>query len=251
MVKLFVLDGGTIEILDWSIYDPAAAPGTRRTLADPVYLVVHPAGTLVWDAGLPDSLVEPLLVDDHAVFRVSDSVERQLQAAGHPAGSVTYLALSHFHPDHVGNVGLFGGSTLLVQRDEYEAAFGDDPSAQHYDPASYKALKQTQVQKLDGDHDVFGDGSVMIMRLSGHTVGNQSLLVRLPGTGPVLISGDLAHSWENWQARAVPPVLNYDVAQSRRSLHRAEELLRETGARLWVQHDLDQFTALRTVPYYT
>lgn len=85
----------------------------------------------------------------------------------------------------------------------------------------------------------------LVTRLSGHTVGNQSLLVRLGGHGPVLISGDLAHSMENWETKAVPPVLNFDVEESARSLERAAGILSEESADLWVQHDHDQYTKLR------
>jgi N-acyl homoserine lactone hydrolase len=247
-LQLHILDGGSIEILDWSIYDPAAPRGSHRTLADPVYLVVHPRGTLVWDGGLSDGLAhrdEPLVVDDHAVFRVTDSVERQLAALGHPADEINFLALSHFHPDHVGNVGLFTGATLLSQRDEYEAAFGDRAGEHHYDPVTYASLADHPVTLLEGDHDVFGDGTVVVKRLSGHTVGNQSLLVRLPERGSVLISGDLSHSLENWETRAIPQVLNYDIEESSRSLEKAAAILEEEQAELWVQHDDSQYRWLR------
>src|SRR5262249_8417274 len=143
---------------------------------------------LVWDAGLDDALAgrpEPLVVDDHAVFRVTDSVADQLAEAGHLPGSIDFLALSHFHPDHVGNVSLFTNATLLSQYDEHEAAFGPNAASSHSDPAGYAGLAGNKVTLLDGDHDVFGDGSVLVKRLPGHTVGNQSLLVRLPGSGTV------------------------------------------------------------------
>lgn len=248
-IELYILDGGQIEILDWSHYDPAAAKNTRHVIADPAYLVVHPSGTLVWDTGLDDDLAgrtEPLVFNDHAVFTVSNTLAGQLAAVGHPPASIDYLALSHFHPDHVGNVGLFADATLLVQRDEYESAFG--PTAhEHYDPPGYAALDSNRVIALDGDHDVFGDGTVVIYRTAGHTVGGQSLLVDLKQQGPVLISGDMAHSLENWRARAVPPI-NYDATESARSLTRMHGLVADRGAQVWVQHDARQFSGLPTAP---
>jgi len=250
-LRLYVLDGGTIDILDWSIYNPTAAAGSRMGLANPAYLVVHDQGTLVWDTGLGDRLAgraEPHVVDDHAVFAVVETLAAQLERIGHPAGSITHLALSHFHPDHVGNAGLFGNATLLVQRDEYAAAFGDDPASHHYDQSLYASLADNEVHLLDGDHDVFGDGLVEIKRLSGHTVGNQSLLVRLPESGSVLLSGDLTHTCENWEQRAIPPVLNVDPEESARSLARAEQILAGEQAALWVQHDLGQYQGLRHAP---
>jgi len=252
-VQLHILDGGSIEILDWSIYDPAAAAGSHRTLSDPVYLVVHDRGILVWDGGLSDSLIErtePLVVGGHAVFRVVDSVARQLDELGHPAAAVDFLALSHFHPDHVGNVGLFTGATLLSQQDEYSAAFGPDSAAHHYDATTYSVLGDLPTRLLNGDHDVFGDGTVIIKRLSGHTIGNQSLLVRLAAAGPVLISGDLTHSMHSWETNAIPQILNYDVAESARSLKAAAQILANEQASLWVQHDHQQFSALTAVGGY-
>lgn len=249
--RLYVLDGGTIDILDWSIYDPASPAGSTRTLANPVYVVVHEQGTVVWDTGLGDALAggePPLVVDDHAVFRVTDPLAAQLERIGHGADTIDFLALSHFHPDHVGNSALFPSATLLVQRDEYEAAFGADPQAHHYNPGGYAALASNPVTLLDGDHDLFGDGTVVIVRLPGHTVGSQSMLVRLEDAGPILVSGDLTHSLTNWESKAIPPVLNYDVAESARSLAAAEELLAKEGASLWVQHDHDQYLGLRLAP---
>lgn len=240
-VQLYVLDGGRIDILDWSIYDPAAPVGTRRTIADPVFLVVHPRGSLVWDTGLGDELAgrdEPLLVDDHALFQVTRPVADQLAAAGHPAGGIDYLALSHFHSDHTGNVGLFTGATLLVQHDEYDAAKFAGLLGE---------LAARPVEPLSGDHDVFGDGTVVIKRLAGHTVGHQALLVQLEETGAVLLSGDLTHSAANWRSNAIPK-LNHDVAESDRSLAQAREILDRYRAALWIQHDLDQYLGLRKVP---
>ncbi|MES9541478.1 MBL fold metallo-hydrolase [Actinomadura sp. NPDC000600] len=253
-MKLYVLDGGRIEILDWAVFQPDAGPGVRRWLSDTCYLIVHPRGTLVWDTGLPGELAdvpEGRTIPDIAVFHVREPLERQLAAIGHPADRIDYLALSHFHPDHVGNAGLFTNATLLVQHDEHAAAFGDAPGDFGFDRDTYESLRSRATTLLHGDHDVFGDGSVLVKRLPGHTPGGQSLLVRLPDTGPVLISGDLVHSLDNWTGRVVPRH-NCDPGETRRSFDLAADLLAEEGAALWVQHDLDQQAALRHAPdYYT
>lgn len=251
-LKLYVLDGGTIEILDWSNYRPSAASGTRMTLANPVYLIVHDEGTLIWDAGLGDGLTgrsDPLRFSDHAVFTVTESIAQQLERIGHSPSTVTYLGLSHAHRDHIGNADLFARATLLIQGDEYDSVLDTVPGRDE-DRSIFTSLAEMQVRRLDGDHDVFGDGLVVIKRLAGHTVGHQSLLVRLEDTGPVLLSGDLAHTWENWEQRVVPTSLNFDPEESARSLDRAEEILTEAGASLWVQHDLRQYRELRRAPEF-
>jgi len=251
-IQLHVLDGGRIEILDWQLFQPDAGPGVRRWLADPCYLVVHPKGTLVWDTGLSDALAEVpegLTIPGVAVFHVDTTVQAQLAAAGHPAESVDFLALSHFHPDHVGNVGLFTGATLLVQDDDHSAAFGATPGEHSFDPSTYAVLADRKTTVLHGDHDVFGDGTVVITRLPGHTPGSQGLLVRLPETGAVLLSGDLAHSLDNWNRRVVPG-LNSDAEATVRSFDRAAQVLAEQDAVLWIQHDAEQFATLHRSPEF-
>jgi N-acyl homoserine lactone hydrolase len=249
MTQLYVLDGGRIEVLDWRLFQPDAPPGTQRSLAVSCYLLVHPAGTLLWDTGLGDDLVGTAgrTIPDVAVFRVERTLREQLTEIGHPPETVDHLALSHFHPDHVGNVGLLGKARLLVQREDHAAAFGDTPDAHGFEPGAYTALREQETTLLDGDHDVFGDGSVVIVRVPGHTPGSQALLVRLPGTGPVLITGDLAHSLDNWRRRTVPSV-NWDTAETLRSLDRAAALVAAEGAKLWVPHDLEQQAGLRHAP---
>lgn len=251
-MKLYVLDGGMIDILNWDLYAPGAGPAVRRRLADPAYLIVHQHGTLVWDTGLSDELAARpggLRLGDHAVFQVEKTIEAQLADVGQSAALVDYLALSHFHPDHIGNAGLFASARLLVQREEYQAAFGPGAEQAAYELHSSEPLLRNPVEKLDGDHDVFGDGSVVIKRFPGHTPGHQALLVRLPKTGPVLISGDLAHSRENWESRTVPS-LNSDAVASHRSIEAAAQLLEAKGAALWIQHDLGQYQGLRLAPEY-
>jgi glyoxylase-like metal-dependent hydrolase (beta-lactamase superfamily II) len=249
VIHLYVLDGGRIEILEWQLFRPDAAPGTRRTLSDSCYLVVHPRGTLVWDTGLGDDLAGTpgRTIPDVAVFHVERTLEEQLVEAGHPPATVDFLALSHFHPDHVGNVDLFPAATLLVQRDDHAAAFGDSADEHGFEAPAYEGLRDRATTLLTGDHDVFGDGSVVIVRAPGHTPGSQALLVRLPDTGAVLISGDLVHSLDNWRDRAVPG-LNWDAAATAASLDRAAALLDTERARLWVPHDLEQQSALRHAP---
>jgi glyoxylase-like metal-dependent hydrolase (beta-lactamase superfamily II) len=249
MTQLYVLDGGRIEVLDWRLFQPDAPPGTRRSLAVSCYLVVHPAGTLLWDTGLGDDLAGTAgrTIPDVAVFRVERTLREQLTGIGHPPETVDHLALSHFHPDHVGNVALFEKARLLVQREDHAAAFGDTPDAHGFEPGAYTTLREQETTLLDDDHDVFGDGSVVIVRVPGHTPGSQALLVRLPDTGPVLITGDLAHSLDNWRRRTVPAV-NWDGGETLRSLDRAAALVAAEDAQLWVPHDLEQQVALRHAP---
>src|SRR6185295_18899494 len=121
--------------------------------------------------------------------------------------------LSHHHGDHSGNANLFAASTVYMQQAEYDAVFGPTPDRFGVAVANFEKLKGAKIVRLNGDHDVFGDGSVVIKPAPGHTPGHQVLFVRLPQRGPVLLSGDMVHLLYSWNNNVVPP-FNFSVAQS-------------------------------------
>ncbi len=102
---------------------------------------------------------------------------------------------------------------------------------------------------IDGDYDVFGDGSVRILKAPGHTPGHQVLMLKLKKSGTVLLSGDLNHVRENRRHRRVPP-FNTDRADSLASIDRIEAILKNTKGRLVIQHDERDFKALPGFPKY-
>jgi glyoxylase-like metal-dependent hydrolase (beta-lactamase superfamily II) len=102
---------------------------------------------------------------------------------------------------------------------------------------------------LDGDHDVFGDGSVRIIYTPGHTPGHQALLVNLSNTGPVILSGDLFHFRANRRLRRAP-TFNYDPVMTLESMDRIEALIKETDAALWIEHDKALADTLRKAPEF-
>jgi glyoxylase-like metal-dependent hydrolase (beta-lactamase superfamily II) len=127
-------------------------------------------------------------------WRRPKTLAAQLDQLGVKPSDIKYVAVSHTHPDHIGNMTMFPKSMLLVQKAEYEW-----PS-----PVGPRFKPDQPVTKLEGDHDVFGDGSVLIISTPGHTPGHESLLVKLPKTGAVLLSGDAVHFKDNWDNRRVP-----------------------------------------------
>ena len=153
----------------------------------------------------------------------------QLQQLGLKPSDIRYVAVSHSHPDHIGNVAMFPQSTLLVQKAEYE---WPAPGGPRFKP-DLPALK------LEGDRDVFGDGSVTIISTPGHTPGHQSLLVKLPKTGAVVLSGDAAHFKENWDNRRVPEI-NFNKEQTSASMQRLADIIARERAQLWINHDKAQ-----------
>jgi len=154
-----------------------------------------------------------------------------LKQIGVAPADIQHLAMSHMHGDHCGNANLFASSTLYIQAVEYDAAFGPEPQKYGFLAANYARLRDSRVVKLAGDHDVFGDGSVVIKSAPGHTIGHQVLLVRLAQTGPLVLSGDVVHFAGNWNAKRVPP-LNFNADQSAVSMQMVEQLMARTGAKL-------------------
>jgi N-acyl homoserine lactone hydrolase len=172
-----------------------------------------------------------------------------MKESGYSPDDVTYLGLSHMHFDHIGNVGLFPKATLLMQKEEYESALGPDAAKYGNDPKNYPTLSANPSEKLDGDRDVFGDGTVIIKRALGHTPGHQVLFVKLKKTGNILISGDLAHFTKNWENRRVPS-FNFDKDLSVKTMNEMADFMKANNATLWIQHDLEQNRKIRHAPKF-
>src|SRR5262249_10310523 len=154
--------------------------------SDNCYLIRHSRGILLWDTGVPDAVAtmpDGMVVANGAItFRRAKTLAAQLAEIGVKPSDVTYVAISHTHGDHVGNVGLFPSATVVIREAEYDWAL-----TQPVKPAFGTAQP---IERLAGDRDVFGDGSVVILSTPGHSPGHQSLLVVLPKTGAVVLSGD-------------------------------------------------------------
>jgi N-acyl homoserine lactone hydrolase len=251
--RLYVLNCGESETKDLSAWSPGFNRGKAWQFSDSCYLIRHTKGVLLWETGVADAvaaLPDGLVVGNGMLtLHVRKTLRSQLQELGVAPSQITHLGFSHFHGDHVGNANLFTSATLYVQRPEYEAAFGPDPGKFNFNPAFFNKLRDSNIVQLDGDHDLFGDGSVMILSTPGHTPGHQSLLVRLPKTGPVLLSGDAVHFSENWENRRVP-ARNFDKEQSLASMQKLAEVLERSHAQLWINHDKAQTDTLPHAPEF-
>lgn len=250
-LRLYVMNCGTIDVADISLFRPGEDVGKRKVLTDSCYLIVHPKGTLMWDTGLPDSLADRPngVTKGPFTLSVKKPLLPQLRAIGYPPEKIDYVAFSHMHFDHTGNANAFARSKVIMQKEEYEAAFGPDPSKYDFDPRNYANLKASPVHLLTGDYDVFGDGSVVIKRALGHTPGHEALFIKLPKTGNILLSGDIVHFTANWIEKRVPS-FNYDKAQSLKTMNDMEKFLKDNHATLWIQHDLEQNEKIKHAPAY-
>ena len=252
-IKLYALDGGTVQVNQLQLFaQDDTYEGQSAVFADAFYIIEHPKGTLMWDAGLPESLVnlpEPY-TDSSGAFTVSrkDSVEAQLASIGLSVDDIDFLALSHTHFDHSGHAEKIANATWLVQEKEYDFVMSDEVKTSNADV--HNAVNDiTKVKKLNGDHDVFGDGTVVIKSMPGHTPGHQVLYVDLATHGPLLLSGDLYHFYENREHKRIP-IFNYDVKQTLESMEKFETFAVEKGAKVYLQHSKTDFESMPKAPKY-
>jgi N-acyl homoserine lactone hydrolase len=240
--RLYVLDGGFIRGYDASdLTDDGAYDGRRVDMPAPCFLIRHPDGNLMWDAGISSARTN--LGDD---ISPSPGLEAQLAVVGLTPAEIRFVSISHGHWDHSGNAGLFASSTWIANRDEHAAMF-DDAFRATQAMDDYGALEAADTVLISDDHDVFGDGSVQIIQAPGHTPGHMVLLVHLADAGPVLLSGDLWHLAESRAERRVPP-FNTDKAATLASMDKVEALVAATGARVVIQHGAADIAALPRFP---
>jgi N-acyl homoserine lactone hydrolase len=177
---------------------------------------------------------------------MSHTLADELRALKLEPADIGLVALSHVHADHVGNVGLFPKATFLLSHAEWNWALGE-PRPSGVTAEVVARLGRSRLDLVDGDRDLFGDGSVRILRTPGHTPGHQSLLVTLAHAGPVLISGDLFHRRDSLAKHLVPKG-NSSRADTLASMDRIERLAKRIGARILIQHDAADIAAMPRVP---
>jgi N-acyl homoserine lactone hydrolase len=243
--KLYILNCGEGVSGDISRWSPGVNVGQSMDFVDNCYLIHHAQGWLLWDTGVADAVAAmpdgQAPADPKAThWRRPKTLASELEGLGVKPADIKYLAVSHTHPDHVGNIKMFPQSTVLVQKAEYDwpTPFGRTLQA-----------VASPVNKLEGDHDVFGDGSVTIIATPGHTPGHQSLLVKLPKTGALVLSGDAVHFKSNWENRRVPS-MNADKDKTLASMQRIADILVREKAQLWINHDKAQRDSLKMAPGY-
>jgi N-acyl homoserine lactone hydrolase len=243
--RLYVIDCGWAHGVDQSRWSPGVNAGVAIDFADNCYLLHHSSeGYLLWDTGITDRLVgRPDGQNVPAIGQTwyrGQSLVAALAALGVKPADVRYVAVSHVHPDHVGNVDEFPDSTLIIQKAEWDYAM--TLPRKPFNP-------ERKVEPIDGDKDLFGDGSVTVLSTPGHTPGHQSLLVHLRKTGYVVLSGDVVHFQSNWDNRRVPS-FNYDREQSSASMEKIARVLAEKHAQLWINHDKPSSDARRHAPEF-
>ncbi len=254
-LRVHVLCGGYLE-LGLALMLPGRDPDARWTVPIPAFLVTHPRGRLLFDTGVhAASITDPIgrLGERRAKLmsirsRPGDDVVSQLALLGIGPDDVGHVANSHLHFDHCGGNEFFPRATFLVQRRELEAA--RDPAVlatKRYTPSSEDFDHPFDYRPVDGEHDVFGDGTVVLIPTYGHTPGHQSLRIRA-GRGPDLVLvADACYTRENMDRDLLPGVVWNEVEMAR-SLGELRALRDRHGARLLYGHDPAQWDELPRAP---
>jgi N-acyl homoserine lactone hydrolase len=255
--KLYRLDCGHSLANDESVWTPGENVGRSIEFSSTCWLIQHRSEWLLWDTGVPEATLNdprgwstlPKLI----VYHLDESVTGQLAEIGLKPSDIGRVAISHTHGDHIGNVGLFPDSTIVMQRAEYSwihSPNGPNDNVNQLMALARKLLGTPKhLQLIDGDTDVFGDGSVTLVATPGHTPGHQSLLVHLAHSGFIMLSGDVAHLEENFEKNIVPS-LNTNEAESIASMEKVRRLIATYKASFFINHDKSQTDKLELIPAF-
>jgi glyoxylase-like metal-dependent hydrolase (beta-lactamase superfamily II) len=221
----------------------------RIRLPIPAYLIEHAKGSALFDTGMhPDCQSDPAGRLGERLARLfafdyhrGEEIGARLEAIGRDPARIDLVINSHFHFDHVGGNAQIPNATLVVQRREWEAGIDPDIAARRgFDRRDFDLGHRRRL--IDGEYDLFGDGSVICLPTHGHTPGHQSLKLRLE-RGEIVLAADACYFCRTLAERRLPRFV-YDREAMLVSLDRLAALER-AGARIFFGHDPDFW---RTVP---
>jgi N-acyl homoserine lactone hydrolase len=221
--------------------DTYAFPGLKLTFVFSCYIIKHGDDYLLWDTGhamtMPNVAPKVSLVDQLAKINVTPD-------------QIKYVGISHYHADHTGQIASFPKATLLIGAKEWDAISAPKPAeGVNYKPFESWIKGDSKVEPQPIDKDVFGDGSVIMLRTPGHTPGHSSLLVKLAEMGPIIITGDAVHFRENLDTVGVP-AFNFDRAQTVASIERLKKIAANLKATIIIQHDARDVEKLPPTPAF-
>jgi len=252
-VRVYALHCGAIEF-DRRSFFPDAARGEVLRVPVPAFLVAHPKGKVLFDTGIhAEAFADPAarLGEEIAKYfrfycAAGEGVAAQLRLLGLAPGDITHVVNSHFHFDHCGCNGLFGKAEFFVQAEEMRAtraarAADGRPDRDWNLPLDYRLL--------EGEHDLFGDGALVILPTPGHTAGHQSLRIE-SGTGLRLcLTGDACYTQEHMERDLLPAkAAVWHEGRMRESLGALRRMRERDGTELIYGHDGAQLRGLRRCP---
>jgi len=264
-IKLYAFSSGALTIGKGALVNGAPMDPPIQI---PVgfFVVKHPKGNVLFDTGNNDKIItdpsywgasftalKPVNTPDVAI-------DVQLQKIGLKPDDVTYVVVSHLHLDHGGNVGKFLNSTIVVQKSEVQNAFWPEPGTGGpymigdvlplRSPNTDNPNKPKMIQ-LNGDLDVFGDGTVVVKRWVAHTPGSQMMTVKLKNTGMVILTGDNVYMRENVEKNVPPSIsLVYSTPGSFTAFEWIRQMMATEKANYFTAHDPDAFKSMKKAPEF-
>lgn len=237
-LSLWRLDCGEFTINQYGAFfsDTFQYPPGPKEITSSCYLIRHGDRYMLWDTGVPDTLVGNAFTNPAQTIRLRRGLVDQLREIDVRPEQIEFIGISHWHFDHVGQARHFPRARLLMGRGDVELLRATPP----VDEDSAEALSHWlggpgNLMPVSTDLDIFHDGRVVMLTTPGHTPGHYALLVRL-ASGPVLLTGDLYHFTEQVANRGVPP-FNHDRADTLASMDRFDRMARNLDARVIIQHE--------------
>jgi glyoxylase-like metal-dependent hydrolase (beta-lactamase superfamily II) len=223
------------------------------------YVFKHPKGAVMFDCGNNDKTIAnaegwwgPLAKGFGLKMTRDDAIPAQLAKIGLKVSDIKFLVVGHLHLDHGGNVGQFTNSTVVVQEEEVRAALSPDVGfSVYYIPGDFDNFKNLNVLRINGDMDLFGDGTFRIFAARGHTPGSQFAVVKLPKTGSVILTSDVVYLKESLDKNLIPPIpgVSHPV-DAYKSYARIRQIRDAEGARIFYGHDPEIFKATKVAPEF-
>lgn len=247
-MKLYQVSSGVLE-LDKGWLTAMRDVGTRITIPVAMYIIEHPRGLVVYDTGMADDVSDGgceaywgkgLCGAFTPIQKRDEVIDRWLEKFGYSADQVKYVIYSHFHLDHAGNIELFPKAKHVVQKAELKTAWWPEKFQRAaFVMKDFDETREFDFMELVGDFDLFGDGSITVLDTKGHTQGHQSVLVRLPKTGTLVLAGDAVYTPEN--EAGVIPGITWNTYESMRSIDRLKQIRDAEQGELWYSHGMDQY----------
>lgn len=249
-IKLYTLNCGAIHLSDMEVLsDSGKYNGQSIEMVNPCFLIQHPKGILLWEAGHHDNLADVSGGEASGVWRstMETTLEEQLSQLGLAFGDIDYLSVSHIHPDHSGNSNKFSSSKFIINESEKEYMYSKPIKAMF--GAYYSDLIEENIITFEESYDVFNDGSVTSIKMPGHTPGSSVLLIKLPNSGNILITGDL-YIHAKGRTYGTMHQYNFDKQQTKDSRKKFEALVIKENARVLIHHDKQDFNSMPKFPDY-
>jgi N-acyl homoserine lactone hydrolase len=223
------------------------------------YVIKHPKGNVIFDTGNNDNTITnadgwwgPLAKGFGLKMTANDAMDAQLAKIGMKTSDIKYVVLGHMHLDHAGNMSKFPNATFVVQNDEMQAAWWPDPGYSiYYIPGDFADSKKYKYIRLAGDLDLFDDRSIQIVRAPGHTPGSQFAVVRLPKSGSIVLTSDVAYLKESLDKDLIPPIPGTWSPMGMYAGYQKIRHVRDVeNASVFFAHDPDVFKATKQAPAF-